>query len=87
MSKPTSLAAQIAKAANDEAAAQLRDDLETAFKPAPAGKVWVRLLRHHLDRNGVMYAPGIVALDEGFVPQSAKRLAPSPTPDTVADED
>jgi hypothetical protein len=85
MSKPTSLAAQIAKTANDEAAAQLREDLETAFKPAPAGKVWVRLIRHHLDRNGVMHAPGIVALDEGFVPGSAKRLAPVPTPETAKD--
>jgi hypothetical protein len=85
MSKPTSLASQIAKAANDESAAQLREDLEVAFKPAPEGKVWVRLIRYHLDRNGVMHSPGIVALDKGFVPDSAKLLAPVPSPEVVAD--
>ena len=84
MSKQTSLAAQIARVAGEDAAAQLKEDIDTAFKTPPPGKVWVRLLRMHYDRFGVMHMPGIVALDEGFIPDSAKRLAAVPT--TVAED-
>ena len=79
MSKQTSLTAQINQVAGKDAAAQLKEDIDTAFKTPPPGKVWVRLIRMHYDRFGVMHMPGIVALDEGFIPDSAKRLAAVPT--------
>lgn len=74
MAKPTSLASQLKR--DDEAAKLVQDkeDLAIAGKAAAPGKVWVRLLRHHYDSNNVLHAPGIVELDEGSVPQSARVL-------------
>lgn len=75
MTKQTSLAMQVARAAQQDVAEAAAEDLAVSKREVPEGKVWVRLIRGHLDRFGVMHLPGVVALDVGFVPESAKVLS------------
>lgn len=75
MAKPTSLAAQLTRQDQEANRAFAKEDLEAAERPAPKGKVWVRLIRPHYDSDNILHMPGIVSLDEGFVPASAKRLS------------
>jgi hypothetical protein len=74
MAKPTSLAAQLTRQDQEANRVSAKEDVEAAERPAPKGKVWVRLIRPHYDSEGILHMPGIVSLNEGFVPESAKRL-------------
>jgi len=75
MAKPTSLAAHLKR--DDEATklAAEKEDKAILGTPAEPGKVWVRLLRPHYDVNNVLHLPGVVQLEAGLVPQSARILS------------
>jgi len=85
MAKATTLVSQIAKTAAERQAAEASEDKAVAGRPVIPGKVWVRLIRPHLDADGRLHPPGVVALDERAVPSSAKRLS-TPAPAKVEAE-
>lgn len=74
MAKPTTLANMVAKQTNDAAKADLKEDEKLARKSAPAGKVWVRLVRPHYDAEGFFHEVGAALLNSDAVPSSAKVL-------------
>lgn len=84
MAKPTSLASQLKRQDDATNLAAAKEDGEVVSRPAPKGKVWVRLIRPHYDSEGVLHMPGIASLDKGAVPESAKQLSKSEV--TEADE-
>ena len=73
--KPTSLAAHLKRQDDAEKIAQETEDAEVAQRPSIKGKIWVRLLRPHYDKYGVLHEIGVVALDANAVPSSAKVLS------------
>lgn len=87
--KPTSLAAHVAKTEAAKASAEDKEDVKLARKPAPSGKVWVRLIRPHYDAEGVYHDVGPALLNADAVPSSAKILTKGPVevePPEDADE-
>ena len=85
-SKPTSLAAQLTKEDLAKRAAEAKEDAEVSSKPAPKGKVWVRLVRAHYDASGTLHLPGITQLDAEAVPKTAKVLTKAETQAEVGEE-
>ncbi len=74
MAKATTLVAQLSKVEKERQELEAKEDQAIAERPIVDGKVWVRLIRPHLDANGQLHEPGIVALDPDFIPKSAKVL-------------
>lgn len=75
MAKPTTLASQLSKMEAERVASEAQEDKAVVERPVIDGKVWVRLIRPHLDASGKLHEPGIAALDPDAVPSSAKVLS------------
>lgn len=75
MAKQTTLASQLSKVEKERLELEAKEDQEVSERPIIDGKVWVRLVRPHLDANGRLHEPGVVALDPDFIPKSAKVLS------------
>jgi len=75
MAKQTTLASQLSKVEKERIALEAQEDQEVVERPVIDGKVWVRLVRPHLDANGRLHEPGIAALEPDFIPKSAKVLS------------
>jgi hypothetical protein len=75
MANQTTVGAQMAKVEKDRLAAQDVEDAAALAAPAPVGKVWVRLVRPHLDADGVWHDAGVASLNANAIPKSAIRLS------------
>ena len=73
--KPTSMAAMVAKQAADESRKNDTEDKELARQKIPFGKSRVRLVRPHYDAEGFYHPIGIALLNADAVPASAKIIS------------
>lgn len=72
--QPTSLARRASEEDKKRRLAEAQEDAIASQNVAEDGKVWVRLVRPHYDRDGVFHPEGLAQVYADEIPSSAKVL-------------